>query len=75
MTLNRSKCIFFKNEVTFLEHRVSDKSIAPGHEKVKANTKMEALTNRKELKSFLGMVNYLRKFSPKLAELKRPLES
>ena len=68
MTLNRSKCVFSKKEVTFLGHRVSDKGIAPDPEKVKAITEMGAPINRKQVKSFLGMVNYLSKFSPKLAE-------
>ena len=75
MTLNRRKCIFPKNEVIFLGRRVSEKGIASAPEKVKAITKMEAPTNRKKLKSFLGMANYLNKFRPQLAELKRPLES
>ena len=73
MTLNRSKCVFSKKEVTFLGHRVSDKGIAPDPEKVKAITEMGAPINRKQVKSFLGMVNYLSKFSPKLAELEGPL--
>ena len=49
------------------------KVIVSDSEKVKATTKMEAPTNRKKLKSFLRMVNYLSKFNPKLAELERPL--
>ena len=53
ITLNRSELFFFsKHEETFLGHKVSDKGIAPDPEKVKAITKMEAQTNRKELKSF-----------------------
>ena len=34
---------------------------------------MRKPTNKSELKSFLGMVNYLSKFSGRLAELERPL--
>ena len=73
LVLNRSKCVLYRNQVTFLGHRVSDKSIAPDPEKVKAIIKMGAPTDRKEIESFLEMVNYLSKFSPKLAEIERPL--
>ena len=45
--MNRSKRVFSKNEVTFLGHKVSDKGISPDPEKLKAITKMGALTNRK----------------------------
>ena len=73
MTLNRSKCIFSNSDVTFFGHRVSDKGITPDPEKIKAITKIEAPTTKKELKSFLGIVNFLSKISPKLPELKRLL--
>ena len=52
MTLNRSKCVFFKNEVIFLGYRVLDKGIVFDLEKVKVIIKMRVLINRKELKSF-----------------------
>lgn len=73
MTLNRDKCEFKVREVKFLGHLVSGKGISADPEKVKAITEMEPPKNKSELKSFLGMVNYLSKFSGRLAELERPL--
>ena len=73
MTLNRNNCVFSKKEVTCLGPKVSDKGIALDPAKGKAITKMGEPINRKHLKSFIEIVNYLSKFSPKLAKLERPL--
>ena len=73
MTLNRSKCEFRVSEVTFLGHKVGERGISPDPAKLAAIRDMRAPTNKSELKSFLGMVNFLSKFSPRLAELERPL--
>ena len=57
----------------FLGHHVSEKGIAADPGKVRAIREMRPPTNKVELKSFLGMVNYLSKFSPRLAQMERPL--
>ena len=41
--------------------------------KVKAITEMPKSTILKDLQTFLGMVQYLRKFSPRIAEIAEPL--
>ena len=41
----------------------------PDPQKIKALTKMPALKNKKELQAFLGIINYLGKFSPGTAEV------
>ena len=73
LTLNKGKCEFRKNSIRFLGHIISSKGIHADPEKVKAIHGMEPPSNKKELKKFLGMCNYLGKFSYCLAELEKPL--
>ena len=73
MTLNKAKCEFSVKKIHFLGHVVSGRGIEVDPEKVKAIVNMTPPTNKSELKSFLGMVNYLSRVSSRLAELERPL--
>ena len=45
----------------------------PSDTKVKAITEMPQPTILKDLQTFLGMVQYLRKFFPRIAEIAEPL--
>ena len=69
MKLNESKCQFHKEQITFLGHLVTSEGIRPDPTKIEAINKMPMPTNVKELQRFLGMVNYLGKFIPKLSEM------
>ena len=73
LTLNREKCQFKVNTIEFLGHKVSSEGIEVCDDKVKAVLAMEAPTNAKGLKRILGMVDYMRKFNPQLAEVESPL--
>ena len=73
MTLNKKKCVYRVKEVVFLGHLVGEKGISADPGKVKVIVEMEPPTNRTEMKSFLGMVNYLTRFSGRLAVIDRPL--
>ena len=65
MTLNEDKCQFRVKEILFLGHLITEEGIRPDPNKIKAISEMQPPRNRKELKSFLGMVNYLSRFSYK----------
>ena len=45
----------------------------PDKNKVTAITKMPAPTNKKQVQSFIGMINYLSKFSSRLSEIVEPI--
>ncbi|UYV74165.1 hypothetical protein LAZ67_11002276 [Cordylochernes scorpioides] len=75
MTLNPEKCQFGVKTVKFPGHTLSSEGLFIDEEKLDAITKMEAPRSTKELKSFLGMVNYLGKFIPNLADKLQPLNS
>ena len=73
VTLNYEKCVFSQNSVKFFGQIVDQNGIKPDPEKVNAIACMAELTNVSEIRRFLGMVNQHSKFSPKLAELTKPL--
>ena len=49
-------------------YEIDKYGIKPNNEKVRAITELKPPENTKELKSFLGAIQYLAKFIPKLSE-------
>ena len=73
VTLNREKCMFGQNSIKFLGHVVNKYGISADPDKVTAIKLMEAPQNISALRRFLGMVNQLGKFSPRLAAITQPM--
>ena len=65
--LRKSKCSFFQSSVVYLGHVIDKDGIRPLTNKVEAILKMPLPKDPKQLRSFLGMVNYYDKFLPGLA--------
>ena len=68
LTLNLSKCNFAKSEVTFVGHIVSPNGIRPTDEKVKVIENFEKPKTVKQLRRFLGIINFYRRFIPQAAK-------
>ncbi|GJP63579.1 hypothetical protein CLOP_g20649, partial [Closterium sp. NIES-67] len=68
-----SKCDFLKQELEFLGHVVSTEGVKIDPKKIKTIQEWKPPTNLKELQSFLGFVNYVRRFIPNMAGLSAPL--
>ena len=73
ITLNKEKCEIDKTELKFLGHVIDQNGIKADPEKVQAIQEMRPPENISDLRRFIGMMNQLRKFSPKLSELSQPL--
>ena len=73
LKLKESKCDFFKKEIHYLGHSISDKGIYPLPEKLDTIQNMPKPRNPKEIKQFLGLCGYYRKFVPCFADILRPL--
>jgi hypothetical protein len=71
--LNRSKCTFLLPDIQYLGHIISAEGIRPCMEKIQALQEAPTPTNIQQLRSFLGAVNYYRKFIPNLSSLLTPL--
>ena len=73
LKLKASKCSFFKKHIQYLGHLVSGDGIEPLPEKLEAVEDMPPPKTPKEVRQFLGLVGYYRKFVPKFADIARPL--
>ena len=70
---NPEKFVVKTSEIPFNGHIISKDSIKPNPKKVEAILQMQPPEDEKQFTSFLGLVNYLNKFSPWLAALTKPL--
>ena len=73
LTLNAEKMQFRLPKVSFFGHTWSDCGLSPDPKKIEAVKRMELPQDVETMRSFLGLVNYLNRFSPCLAELSNPL--
>ena len=73
MTLNPDKMQFRLPQVSFFGHQWSARGLSPDPKKIEAVKRMELPQDVETMRSFLGLVNYLNRFSPHLAELSDPL--
>ena len=73
LKLKESKCNFLKAHVQYLGHLISGKGIEPVPEKLESIKNMPSPTTPKEVKKFLGLIGYYRKFIPKFSDVARPL--
>ena len=56
------------NKTKWPGHEINEKGIKPNEENVEAILKLKAPENTKDLKSFLGAIQYVAKFLPKFSE-------
>jgi len=62
-------------EVTFLGHTVSAEGTRPREERVAAINRLQQPIFVKELRRFLGMLNFYRRFIPQAASIQAPLQA
>ena len=75
LILNSGKCIFGKSDVKFLGYIVDDRGIRPDLERVEAIKYFSKLINVKNLRQFLGSVNFYRRFIPEAAKIQHKLNA
>ena len=73
LTLNAEKMQFRPLKVSFFGHTWSDGRLSPDPKKIEVVKRMELPQDVETMRSFLGLENYLNRFSPHLAELSDPL--
>ena len=73
LTVNPEKCIFGAKEVSFYGHIISEDGIKPTDSIVEAILSFTEPINKKEVRSFLGLVNYLGIFINNLSTINAPL--
>ena len=73
LRMKRSKCSFFKKELHYLGHLITTDGNRPQLEKVEAILDLKPPTRQKDVREFLGMVGYYRKFINRFAVAARPI--
>ncbi|XP_040244023.1 uncharacterized protein [Aegilops tauschii subsp. strangulata] len=68
-----SKCEFCLDEVAFLGHVVSSNGVAVDPSKVVAVTEWETPTTAREIRSFLGLAGYYRRFIENFSKIAEPM--
>ena len=73
LKLSLEKCSFFKKHIQYLGHLLSEEGIQLLPEKLESIAKMPRPKNQKEVKQFLSLISYYRKFVPRFADISRVL--
>ena len=71
--LNYDKLKFKCTEVNFYGKTYTTDGCKPAQNKITAIVKIPPPSSKKEVQSFISMINYLTKFSPRLTELAEPI--
>ena len=72
LKLNKEKYHFRCTSIPFFGEVILRRGVQPDPQKIKALMDMPAPNNKKELQVFLGIINYLGKFSPGTADVCDP---
>ena len=73
LKLHPKKFQFKGKQVTWMGHLLSGNGISPHLDRVQATVDMDPPQGVKGVQRFVGMCNYLSRFTPNLAEILKPL--
>lgn len=67
------KCEFMRKEVAYLGHIISSEGVKPNPDKVRAVREFPVPKSCKDIKSFLGLAGYYRRFIANFSRITKPL--
>jgi transposase InsO family protein len=73
LRLQPDKCEFLRKEVCYLGHKITPEGVKPDEGKVIAVKNFPVPSNTKQLKAFLGLAGYYRRFVPNFSKIAKPL--
>ena len=74
MKLKLAKCEFGRSEIQFLGHIINHEGIRTLPEKTEEISKIKAPRNANEVRTFLGLLNYYRRFIPAFSDLMHQIQ-
>lgn len=73
LTINVEKSIFGVKEIEFLGHRISKNVVQPNESNIEAVKNFDPPNCKKDLQSFLGLINFVSRFIPHFSTVTAPL--
>ncbi|GBO05113.1 Transposon Ty3-I Gag-Pol polyprotein [Araneus ventricosus] len=74
LVLNRDKCVFAVENLSFLGHKIDKYGITPLPKKVEAISNFPRPKTVQDLRRFLGMLNFFPRFLPQVSQKQLPLQ-
>ena len=75
LKLKPSKCHFVRREVQYLGHVITPEGLKPNPDHVAAVRNFPVPQNTREIRQFVGLASYYRRFIPKFARIAQPLHA
>lgn len=75
LTLNPTKCCFFQNSVNYLGFEINKDGVKPGENKIKAVEAFPLPKSVHNVRQFLGLTGFFRKFVKNYAHITKPLSN
>ena len=73
LKMKKEKCDFFNRHIQYLGHLIAEEGFTPLPEKLESIRNMPRPKTPKEVKQFLGLIGYYRKFVPRFLDIARSL--
>lgn len=73
LKLKPKKCFLAQSEISFLGHKIKDGKILPDQKNIEAVLNFKVPTTKKQVRAFLGLTGFYRKFIQNFAEIALPL--
>jgi len=70
--IDKSKCTFAATKVDYLGHAITASGVKPQIRKISTILNLEEPTNIKQIRSFIGLINYYRDFVPQRSHVLAP---
>ncbi|XP_043604719.1 uncharacterized protein LOC122577454 [Bombus pyrosoma] len=73
LRLQPDKCELLRHEVSYLGHIISEDGVKPDPKKIEAVSKFPRPKKARNIKQFLGLAGYYRRFIPNFSKIAKPL--